>query len=262
MKKKTLTIDPLEREGWSAQRPERDAHELHGVVVGSHAVGAERTAAAAAMNERPLAVFAHPDGHGLHDAAVVGCAVTGRDVDVQAAQAVRAVVGVAAPGTLRCYEPSADFAGKAVAAGVGFVVACLVLLSFVFVLHWFLPKAFLRREAWRVWICRPPGQRTRSDVLVCFKQCLLNIEFAVIPAASSILRMHAAVKCAQKSGEFRLPRRKKFVILNQSTLQGGVPHETLSAHGSPAAGAAARARLHRLRQEAGARDCDDRSALR
>lgn len=35
--------------------------------------------------------------------------------------------------------------------------------------------------------------------------------------------MHAAVKCAQKSGEFRLPRRKKFVILNQSTLQGGVP---------------------------------------
>ena len=62
-----------------------------------------------------------------------------------------------------------DSAGKAVAAGVGFVVACLVLLSFVFVLHWFLPKAFLRREAWRVWICRPPGQRTRSDVLVCFK---------------------------------------------------------------------------------------------
>ena len=197
-----------------AQRPERDAHELHGVVVGSHAVGAERTAAAAAMNERPLAVFAYPDGHGLHDAAAVGCAVTGRDVDVQAVQAVRAVVAVAAPGTLRCYEPSADSAGKAVAAGVGFVVACLVLLSFVFVLHWFLPKAFLRREAWRVWICRPPGQRTRSDVLVCFKQCLLNVEFAVISAASSMLRMHAAVKCAQKSGEFRLPRRKKFVILN------------------------------------------------
>lgn len=98
-----------------------------------------------------------------------GCAVAGRDVDVQAVQAVRAVVAVAAPGTLRCHEPSADSAGKAVAAGVGFVVACLVLLSFVFVLHWFLPKAFLRREAWRVWICRPPGQRTRSDVLVCFK---------------------------------------------------------------------------------------------
>lgn len=35
------------------------------------------------------------------------------------------------------------------------------------------------------------------------------------------------------------------------------PHETVSAHGSPAAGAAARARLHRLRQEAGARDRDD-----
>lgn len=42
-----------------------------------------------------------------------------------------------------------------------------------------------------MWICRPPGQRTRSDVLVCFKQCLLNIEFAVIPAASSIPRVAA-----------------------------------------------------------------------
>ena len=40
------------------------------------------------------------------------------------------------------------------------------------------------------------------------------------------------------------------------------PHETVSAHGSPAAGAAARARLHRLRREAGARDRDDLARLR
>lgn len=136
---------------------------------------------------------------GASGAAAVGCAVAGRDVDVQAAQAVRAVVAVAAPGALRLHEPSADSAGEAVAAGMGLVVARLVLLSFVFAVHWFLPKAFLRREAWRVWICRPPGQHTRSDVLVCFKQYLLNIEFAILFAAISISRMHAAVKCAQKT---------------------------------------------------------------
>ena len=55
-----------------------------------------------------------------------GCAVAGRDVNVQAAQAVRAVVAVAAPGAIRCHEPPADAAGKAFAAGVGPVAASLV----------------------------------------------------------------------------------------------------------------------------------------
>ena len=77
-------LDALEGERRRAERPHGDTHKLHRVVVRRHAVGAERSAALAAVDDRPLAVSSHPDGHGLHDAAAVAFAVAGRNVHVQA----------------------------------------------------------------------------------------------------------------------------------------------------------------------------------
>ena len=91
-------LDALQWERRLAQRPHGDRHELHGIVVRRHTVGAERSAALAAVDDRPLAAPAYPDRHRLHDAAAVGSPVTGLDVYVQAGEAVGAVVAVVAPG--------------------------------------------------------------------------------------------------------------------------------------------------------------------
>ena len=77
-------LDALERKRRCAERAHGDAHELHRVVVRRHTVGAERSAALAAVDDRPLAASSHPDGHGLHDAAAVAFAVARLNVHVQA----------------------------------------------------------------------------------------------------------------------------------------------------------------------------------
>lgn len=70
--------------------------------------------------------------------------------------------------------------------------------------------------------------------------------------------MHAAVKCAQKSRGIPVAAAEKIRYTeSKHPARRCPPHETVSAHGSPAAGAAARARLHRLRREAEPRDRDD-----
>ena len=70
-------LNALQWERRLAQRLHGDGHELHGVVVRSRAVGAERTTAPASVDDRPFAALTHPDGDRLHDAAAVAGAVAG-----------------------------------------------------------------------------------------------------------------------------------------------------------------------------------------
>ena len=128
-------LDALQWERRLTQGPHGDGHELHGIVVRRHTVGAERAAALAAVDDRPLAAPAYPDRHWLHDAAAVGRPVAGLDVYVQAGEAVGTVVTVVAAGILRCAEPTADLAGEGVIAGMGLVVAFFKSLPLVFAVH-------------------------------------------------------------------------------------------------------------------------------
>ena len=82
----------------AAQRLHGNAHELHGVVVCRHTVGTELSAAFAAVDDGPLAAFAYPDRHQLHDAAAVGGTVAGFFVHMKTGQAVGAMVAVVIPG--------------------------------------------------------------------------------------------------------------------------------------------------------------------
>ena len=128
-------LDALQWEWGLAQGLHGDGHELHGIVVRRHTVGAERSAALAAVDDRPLAALAYPDRHRLHNTAAVRGPVAGFDVYMQAGKAVGAVVTVVAAGILRCTEPATDLAGKAVAAGMGLVVAFFKGLPLVFAVH-------------------------------------------------------------------------------------------------------------------------------
>ena len=128
-------LDALQWERRLAQRPHGDRHELHGVIIRRNTVGAERAAALAAVDDRPLAALAYPDRHRLHDAAAVGSPVAGLDVYVQAGEAVGAVVAVVAAGLLRCAESAADLAGEGVIAGMVLVVAFFKSLPLVFAVH-------------------------------------------------------------------------------------------------------------------------------
>ena len=128
-------LDALQWEWGFTQGLHGDGHELHGVIIRRNTVGAERSAALAAVYDRPLAALAYPDRHRLHDAAAVGGPVAGLDVYMQAGKAVGAVVTVVAAGILRCTEPATDLAGKAVAAGMGLVVAFFKGLPLVFAVH-------------------------------------------------------------------------------------------------------------------------------
>ena len=58
----------VQRKRRRAQGFHGNAHELHGIVVCRHPVGAELSAAFAAVDDGPLAAFAYPDGHRLHEA--------------------------------------------------------------------------------------------------------------------------------------------------------------------------------------------------
>ena len=128
-------LDALQWEWGLAQRLHGDRHELHGVVVRRHTVGAERAAALAAVDDRPLAALAYPDRRRLHNTATVGSPVAGLDVYVQAGEAVGAVVAVVAAGPLRCAESATDLAGEGVIAGMGLVVAFFKGLPLVFAVH-------------------------------------------------------------------------------------------------------------------------------
>jgi hypothetical protein len=54
---------------------------------------------------------------------------------MQAGKTVGAVVAVVGPGRIRCYQPPAHFTGKAVIAGVVFIVAFFKGLAFILAVH-------------------------------------------------------------------------------------------------------------------------------
>lgn len=128
-------LDTLQWERRLTQGLHGDRHELHGIVVRRHTVGAERAATLAAVDDRPFTTPAYPDRHRLHDAAAVRGPVAGLDVYVQAGKAVGAVVAVVAADLLRCAESAADLAGEGVIAGMGLVVTFFKGLPLVFAVH-------------------------------------------------------------------------------------------------------------------------------
>ena len=84
-------------------------------------------------------IIAHsPDSHRFHNTAAGGRPVSRLLIYMKTAQAVRAVIAVAASCSCRNYRPPAVFAGKAVMAGMGFVVSFFIFLSLVFTVHFFL----------------------------------------------------------------------------------------------------------------------------
>ena len=62
---------PLNGEGRIADGLHGDGHELDGIIVRRDPVGAERAAPAAAVDDRPFAVFPNPHRHRLHQSAAV-----------------------------------------------------------------------------------------------------------------------------------------------------------------------------------------------
>ena len=71
----------------------------------------------------------------VHVPAAVGCPVAGLEVDVEAGEAVGAMVAVVTPCVLRGAEPPADLAGKAVIAGMGLIIAFFERFAFIFPIH-------------------------------------------------------------------------------------------------------------------------------
>lgn len=126
---------PLKREGRRAYRLHCNAHQLHGVIVRGYPVGAQCSAAAAAVYDRPLAVFPYPDGNRLHDPSAAALPVAGFDIDVKAAKTVRAVIAVIRPGIFRGDRPTAYLTGKAVSARVCFIVSFFKCSPLVFTVH-------------------------------------------------------------------------------------------------------------------------------
>ena len=135
-------LDAFDRERRLAKRLERDAHELHGIVVCSNAVGAQLSAASTPVNDRPLAALTHPDGDRLHDTAAVGCTVTRLNIDMQAAQAVVAMIAVLTSGILRYDGAAANLAGKAVRTRMGLVVTLFKLLALILSVHILFPESY------------------------------------------------------------------------------------------------------------------------
>ena len=136
-------LHPFNGEGRIGDGAHGNAHELHGIVIGSHPVGAEIAAAFAAVDDGPFALVAHPNGHGLHDTAAVAFSVAGLDVHVEAVKAVRAVIAVVAAGAFRHHQTAAELALEAVGAGVGLVVTLFKGLALMFSVHDGPPKDFL-----------------------------------------------------------------------------------------------------------------------
>lgn len=125
----------LDRERRFAKRFERNAHQLHGVVVGGSSVRAKLSASFAAVYDRPFSALSHPDRNGFHNAAAVRFAVARLYVHMKARKAVRTVVAVTAARVFGRNEPPAYLAGEAVAARVRLVISLIICFAFVFAVH-------------------------------------------------------------------------------------------------------------------------------
>ena len=109
--------------------PHGNGHELGGVVIAGHAVGAQRTALSAAMDDGPLAVIAHPDGDGFHDAAAVRVAIAGNIIHVHTVQAIRTMIPMVASRALRYHFFTAVSADEGLLTGMVHVIALFHLLG-------------------------------------------------------------------------------------------------------------------------------------
>lgn len=121
--------------GPAAKGAHGESHEPHGIVIRCNPVGAYLAADRAPVQDGPFAVFSHPHADGLHAPAAVGFTVTGLVVQVDAPEAVGAVVSVAASGSLGDHRPAADPAGERIRAGMGFVISFVVFSSLIFTIH-------------------------------------------------------------------------------------------------------------------------------
>lgn len=125
-------LDPLNRKRRGRKRFHRNGHQFHGIVVRRDAVGTHLPALAAAVYDRPLAVFSNPYCHRLHIAAAVRSAVSRLDIHMQACQTVRAVVSVLTARAVRDYLPPANLTYKAFIAGMIFVISFFKCFSLIF----------------------------------------------------------------------------------------------------------------------------------
>lgn len=102
----------------AGKRPHSNRHEFHWIVIRRDAVGGELATDSATVDNRPLSVIPDPDADGVHLAVAGGGAVTGLIVNVNAGQAVGAVISVIAARTIRNNRPAALFAGERIRAGM------------------------------------------------------------------------------------------------------------------------------------------------
>lgn len=90
-----------------AQRPQGQCEQCPFVVITRDAVEAYHSAALAAVDEQPLSIGPQRDTDGLHRLMAVGGPITGHDVEVQAPEAIGAVVAVARAGSVGRKRPAA-----------------------------------------------------------------------------------------------------------------------------------------------------------
>jgi hypothetical protein len=128
-------LNALQRERRIGQGLHGNGHKLHGIVISQYPVRANITAAAATVDDGPLALVANPDRNGFHDSAAVRSSVTGLDVYVKTLEAIGAVVTVITAGTCRYYQTTAVAAVKSLFTGVVLIISLFVLFSLIFTIH-------------------------------------------------------------------------------------------------------------------------------
>lgn len=111
---RSLRVEPLQRERWAGERANGDAHQEHRIVVRGNPVAAQFATLPATMDKRPFAALANPNGDGFHNRAASGGPVSRRVVEVDAVQAIGAVVAVTATRPLPRGESPALAAGESV----------------------------------------------------------------------------------------------------------------------------------------------------
>ena len=87
-------LDPLQGKGGRVRGFRAMDMSFMGVVVRRHPVGVENAAPLAAVDDGPLAAFAHPDTHWLHDVAAVRRPVPGSSSRWRLRRQLGAVVAV------------------------------------------------------------------------------------------------------------------------------------------------------------------------
>ena len=133
----------------AAKRAHGKRHQLHGIVVGRRPVRADFSADGTSVNHRPFPVFSHPYADRLHPPMAAGFPVTRAVVQMNAVQAVRTVVSVAAACSCRDYRPAADLAGEGVRTWMCTEIPPVIFSFFIFSVHNNnLPNRRVRPSSW------------------------------------------------------------------------------------------------------------------